>query len=94
MEKSYYLSRTFNNVVFKGRNQAYGAYVLRRIYSKHMSLAAIIATAIFSGALVGPLVETIFFEDPVKIVKRDVVILGPIDIMQPPPKIKEQQKKR
>ncbi|MFD3002189.1 energy transducer TonB [Pontibacter toksunensis] len=93
MEKSYYLSRTFNKVVFEGRNQAYGAYVLRRTYGKHMALAAIIATAIFSGALVGPLVESIFFEEPVRYVKPDVVISGPLIIMPPPPKMKEQPKK-
>lgn len=94
MEKSYFLSKTFNNVVFKGRNQAYGAYVLRRVYSKHMTLAAIIATAIFSGALVGPLVESIFFDDPVKYVKPVIDINEPIVIvMPPPPKLPDQPKK-
>ncbi|WP_161890114.1 hypothetical protein [Pontibacter russatus] len=68
MEKSYYLSNTFNNIVFKGRNQAYGAYALRRNYSRHMTLAAILATALFSGALVGPLVKSVFFAEQKKYV--------------------------
>lgn len=94
MKKSYFLSMTFNNVVFKGRNQAYGAYVLRRVYSKHMTLAAIIATAIFSGALVGPLVESIFFADQVKYVKPVYRINEPFILEQPNlPRLPEPPKK-
>ncbi|WP_162053621.1 energy transducer TonB [Pontibacter pamirensis] len=94
MKKSYFLSMTFNNVVFKGRNQAYGAYVLRRVYSKHMTLAAIIATAIFSGALVAPLVESIFFADQVKYVKPVYEINEPFILVQPNlPKLSEPPKK-
>ncbi|RDV14115.1 energy transducer TonB [Pontibacter diazotrophicus] len=94
MKKSYFLSMTFNNVVFKGRNQAYGAYVLRRVYNKHLTLAAIIATAIFSGALVGPLVENIFFADQVKYVKPVYKINEPFILEQPNlPKLPEPPKK-
>lgn len=94
MKKSYFLSMTFNNVIFKGRNQAYGAYVLRRVYSRHMTLAAIIATAIFSGALVGPLVESIFFADQVKYVKPEYEINKPFVLVMPDlPKPPEPPKK-
>lgn len=85
MEKSYYLSMTFNNIVFRGRNQAYGAYYLRRKYSKHVLLASTLATAIFSGALVGPLVDTIFFSDPVKYEQPTYTILEPTTIYLPEP---------
>lgn len=83
MEKSYFLSMTFNNIVFKGRNQAYGAYALRRTYSRHMTLAAVLATALFSGALVGPLVETIIFDDQVKYVKPEYKVNEPFIIELP-----------
>ncbi|MFD1185544.1 TonB family protein [Pontibacter rugosus] len=63
MEKSYFLSMTFNNIVFQGRNQAYGAYTLRKAYANNITRAAILATALFSGALVVPLVENIIFAD-------------------------------
>ncbi|WP_276498810.1 energy transducer TonB [Pontibacter litorisediminis] len=87
MEKSYFLSMTFNNIVFRGRNKAYGAYYLRRKYSKHMLLASTLATAVFSGALVGPLVDTIFFSDQVKYVKPTYTIIEPVSISLPlPPK--------
>jgi len=93
MEKSYYLSSTFNNIVFKGRNQAYGAYALRRNYSRHMTLAAILATALFSGALVGPLVKSVFFAEQEKYVKPVLDITGPIVIEMPNlPKLPDEVK--
>ncbi|MCX2741353.1 energy transducer TonB [Pontibacter anaerobius] len=85
MEESYFLSMTFNNIVFRGRNKAYGAYYLRRKYSKHMLLAATLATATFSGALVGPLVDTIFFSDPVKYVKPTYTVVEPYTFILPEP---------
>ncbi|GAA4426336.1 energy transducer TonB [Pontibacter saemangeumensis] len=94
MKKSYYLSMTFNNIIFKGRNQAYGAYALRRIYSKHMALAAILATAIFSGALVGPVVENMLFAKQEKYVKPVYEVYEPIVIELPPlPETPVQPKK-
>jgi protein TonB len=92
MEKSYFLSMTFNNIVIKGRNKAYGAYTLRRAYSKHMLLAATLATALFSGALVGPLVETMFFADPVKYKKPTHSIVEPYIIKLPQPPTPEPAK--
>jgi periplasmic protein TonB len=87
MEKSYFLSTTFNNIVFRGRNKAYGAYYLRRKYSKHMLLASTLAIATFSGALVGPLVDTIFFSDPVKYEKPVFDIKEPVVLVLPPPPV-------
>ncbi|ARS36654.1 energy transducer TonB [Pontibacter actiniarum] len=85
MEKSSYLSMTFNNIVFKGRNQAYGAFALRKAYNKHITRAYLIATAIFSGALVGPLVDSIYFDDPVKYKEPTYVILEPYVLKLPTP---------
>ncbi|PTX22802.1 protein TonB [Pontibacter mucosus] len=85
MEKSYFLSMTFNNIVFRGRNKAYGAYYLRRKYGKHMVLATALAITIFSGPLVGVLVDAIFFTEPVKYEKPTYTVHEPIDIVLPPP---------
>ncbi|AKD02514.1 energy transducer TonB [Pontibacter korlensis] len=85
MEKSYYLSMTFNNIVFKGRNKLYGAYALRKAYNRHIFLAAILATTVFSGALVGPLVDAIFFADQVKYEKPTYTIVEPIPLYLPEP---------
>ncbi|TPE45209.1 energy transducer TonB [Pontibacter mangrovi] len=92
MEKSYFLSMTFNNIVFRGRNKDYGAYKLRKSYSKNVLLAATLATAIFSGALVGPLVKAMFFAKPVKYVKPVYEVMKPIDVILPPPPKKPVEK--
>lgn len=84
MEKSYFLSTTFNNIVFKGRNKAYGAYDLRLKYNKHMVLATTVAIAAFSAALIGPLVDTIFFSDPVKYTPPTYTIIEPVILPLPP----------
>jgi protein TonB len=37
---------SLDDIVFEGRNKAYGAYVLRRIYGRHLSTAVVLATAL------------------------------------------------
>ncbi|MBC5775946.1 energy transducer TonB [Pontibacter sp. KCTC 32443] len=84
MKESYLFDMTFNNIIFKGRNQAYGAYKLRRVYHRHIIIAAILAIAIFSGGLIGPLVNNIFFTPPERYVKPVIDIIEPITIVLPP----------
>lgn len=55
MKESYLFDMTFNNVVFASRNKAYGAYELRKDYSKHVMAAAIIAVSLFVTGLAWPL---------------------------------------
>ncbi|PVY39282.1 energy transducer TonB [Pontibacter virosus] len=55
MKESYLFDMTFNNVVFATRNKAYGAYELRKDYSKHIMAAALIATSLFAAGLGWPL---------------------------------------
>jgi periplasmic protein TonB len=93
MKESYLFDMTFNNIIFKGRNQAYGAYKLRRVYHRHIIIAAIVAIAIFSGGLIGPLVNNIFFASPEKYVKPIIEIEDPIIIDLPPlPPVQPEQK--
>lgn len=61
MEKNYYLSSTFNEVIFRNRNKIYGAYYLRRVYEKHILVAIFIATAVFTATLAGPVIQKIYF---------------------------------
>ncbi|MBX0292794.1 TonB family protein [Hymenobacter sp. HSC-4F20] len=37
---------SLDDIVFEGRNKAYGAYVLRQVYGRHISTAVAIATAL------------------------------------------------
>lgn len=55
MKESYLFDMTFNNVVFATRNKAYGAYELRKDYSKHILAAALMATSLFAAGLGWPL---------------------------------------
>lgn len=48
--------RNIDDLVFEGRNQSYGAYVLRKLYDKHMSKANLIATLFFVLAIASPVI--------------------------------------
>jgi protein TonB len=48
------------DLVFEGRNKAYGAYHLRKIYEKRMVMAVILAILIFSMAMGGPVLYNNF----------------------------------
>lgn len=85
MKESYLFDMTLNNIVFEGRNKAYGAYNLRKAYHRHIAIAAILAIAIFSAGLVGPLVNSIWAGDSEKYVKPTYIINEPIVIHLPPP---------
>ncbi|MBJ6119884.1 TonB family protein [Pontibacter sp. BT310] len=91
MKESYLFDMTFNNIVFKGRNKAYGAYKLRRVYHRHIIIAAIVAIVIFSGGLISPIVNNMFFVAPEKYVKPVYDIIEPVTIVLPPPPVEKQQ---
>jgi protein TonB len=79
------------NVVFKGRNQAYGAYELRKENPKTTNKALIIAVAAFVIILASPTIYNVIIgfipkkDEKVKV--TDVVLLPPppIDQTKPPP---------
>ena len=50
---------SFEDIVFENRNKAYGAYELRKKYSKHGTIALLISIGLFSFALAGPLIANI-----------------------------------
>jgi protein TonB len=50
-----------------------------------MLLTGTIATAIFSGALAGPLSKTLFFADSIKYVKPNYTMVEPYILKLPPP---------
>jgi len=79
------------NVVFKGRNQAYGAYELRKENPRNTTKALIIAVAAFVIVLASPTIYNVIkgfipkADEKVKV--TDVVLLPPppIDQTKPPP---------
>lgn len=80
------LTATLDDIVFEGRNQAYGAYVLRRLYYRHLATAVAAAVALCLLLLSIPvLVQRLLPEEiitPAFPLKPDVVTLT--DIVLPP----------
>lgn len=80
------LTATLDDIVFEGRNQAYGAYVLRRLYHQHLATAVATAVALCLLLLSIPvLVQRLFPEEvisPAFPAKPDVVTLT--DVILPP----------
>ncbi|WP_210463848.1 energy transducer TonB [Rufibacter roseolus] len=46
METNHAYAATLNDMIFEGRNKAYGAYVLRKLYNQHISQAVLYAIAL------------------------------------------------
>lgn len=46
---------SLDDIVFEGRNKAYGAYVLRQLYGRHVTTAVILATALVALLIAIPL---------------------------------------
>lgn len=80
------LTGSLDDIVFEGRNQAYGAFQLRRAYQRSLGSALLITIAAVSVLLMAPLVIHHFF--PVAVVPPVFVRVLP----QPAPQIYEMPK--
>ena len=93
MKESYLFDMSFNNIIFRGRNQAYGAYELRKTYGKHILMAAFLATGVFISGLGWPLLKqnkVIVATPPAEDLEKDkVTVLDADRILPPPPKTKD-----
>ena len=71
---------TLDDMVFEGRNQAYGAFLLRRLYHRHLTVAIVLASAV-GLLLVGVpfMVERLWPTAFVLPAAPDVVVLQIID---------------
>jgi periplasmic protein TonB len=91
METSKLDKASLDDIVFEGRNRAYGAYLLRQLYNKHVSTAAIIAISVFALLISIPLIAKLFEEEevvvPVERIVTEVELAPPppIDEATPPP---------
>ncbi|TGE05268.1 energy transducer TonB [Hymenobacter fodinae] len=85
---------SFDDIVFEGRNKAYGAYVLRRIYGRHVYTAVLLATALTTLLIAFPiLVQRLWpskvvvpglLDLPKPVIEFEQVKL-PTDVVTPPP---------
>jgi len=82
---------TLDDVIFSNRNQAYGAYYLRKKYNKHLMYALLLIIFLFGSAVTLPLIWNYIF--PGKLVVQipsdkppvDVIFTKTIDVPLPPP---------
>ena len=90
MDNAQIAKASLNDIVFEGRNKAYGAYVLRRLYQRHVTRALVIATALFSLLVFFPLIASYLKgklpKEPAKNLKENVLMEAPpLDETKPPP---------
>jgi periplasmic protein TonB len=73
----------FEDIVFEGRNKEYGAYALRRIYNKYISISTTGGAIIFALIVSYPLITASLFKDEVvegNKTKNRVIEFGKVDI--------------
>jgi len=86
------VAQRWDDIVFEGRNQSYGAYVLRQLYGKHVALATLLTLIIISLMIWGPAIVTALTpeEEIVEAPKKKLVYTElsappPLDKPKPPP---------
>lgn len=91
MENNNYANATLDDIVFEGRNREYGAYTLRKVYTKHLFRGLVIAIALFALFLALPVISKYLFPEEEEAKVEQVVDVNtlaeppPIDKTAPPP---------
>jgi protein TonB len=90
MDNAQLAKASLDDIVFEGRNKAYGAYVIRRVYGKHVTRAVLIAVALFALMIAFPLVARMMKSKEVvvddKMLKvNELMEAPPLDATKPPP---------
>ncbi|QJX49213.1 energy transducer TonB [Hymenobacter taeanensis] len=90
MDNTQLAKASLDDIVFEGRNKAYGAYVIRRVYGKHVTRAVLLAVAFFALMIAFPLVARMMKKEEVvvddKMLKvNELMEAPPLDATKPPP---------
>ena len=90
MAKEKINAPTFDDIVFEIRNKEYGAYRLRKKYSRNVLISLLIAVIIMSTAIITPYLNAKALESKAKRAERQVEIKmenldQPNDVVAPPP---------
>ncbi|WP_088845419.1 energy transducer TonB [Hymenobacter gelipurpurascens] len=90
MDNTQLAKASLDDIVFEGRNKAYGAYVIRRVYGKHVTRAVLLAVAFFALMIAFPLLARMLKKE--EVVKDDAMLkvnelmeAPPLDATKPPP---------
>jgi periplasmic protein TonB len=86
------VAQSWEDVVFENRNQAYGAYVLRKVYGKNVFIGLIVTAIVLLIIMFFPAIveffkgeEVIEKAPPKKLVYTELSAPPPIDKPKPPP---------
>lgn len=88
---AYWMKSTIDDLVFENRNKAYGAFVLRRLYDKHMARAIMVGALFFVLVVEAPniagFIKGILPKEKDALEMKEVVLADapPIDPKKPPP---------
>jgi len=91
MENSNWQKTSIDDIVFEGRNKSYGAFLLRRIYDKHMTRAMITGILFFLLVISSPqiiaMIKGFLPEKKNELIMKEVTLAEPppIDPKKPPP---------
>jgi periplasmic protein TonB len=91
MEDTNWQKTSIDDIVFEGRNKSYGAFLLRRIYDKHMSRAMITGILFFLLVISSPqiiaMIKGLMPEKKNELIMKEVTLAEPppIDPKKPPP---------
>jgi protein TonB len=83
MEHKDYMKLSMDEIVFERRNQSYGAFLLRKIYSSNMTKAAIMAIIIFILAISMPMIIKMIKGWIPEKTEKD--IMKEVNLAEPPP---------
>jgi len=79
-----------DEIVFEHRNKSYGAYVMRKLYKKHVTRALLLAVALLLAGLVYPLISSYYAQRRAKYIEKTASaefldLNKPLEEAPPPP---------
>jgi protein TonB len=74
----------WDDLVFEKRNQAYGAYVLRKMYPNRVTMSFGVAMAVVVTLLASPTIKAMFGVDPVETIGKNIRDLDINHLSTPP----------
>lgn len=76
----------FDELVFNGRNQNYGAYYMRKKYNRNLIMGLILSTTLLTAGLCGPIINNLFKDK-----KEDLIVKNVEITLKNPDSIKKEK---
>ena len=72
MEAKEFLTASFDDMVFEGRNKAYGAYELRKNYDRFLLIALFVGMGLYITGFTTPYILSMFKTAEVEVAKKKI----------------------